>query len=91
VASIYTFARGKEKTGKTTVSANVATALAGARSQFSGVFDPDHFTRILFQASVIHGFVTGIVAARWRTYRSAGLRHSLLLTIMAWTTFTFLI
>jgi flagellar protein FlaJ len=92
VASIYTFARGKEKTGKTTVSANVATALAGARSQFSGVFDPDQFTRILFHASVIQGFVTGIVAGQMREGQvSAGLKYFLLLTIIARTTFTFLI
>lgn len=83
---------GKEKTGKTTASARVTVSLTGAGSQFIGAFDPDHFTRILFHASVIQGFVTGIVAGQMGEGQvSAGLKHSLLLTIIAWATFTFLI
>ncbi|APH39277.1 type II secretion system F family protein [Methanohalophilus halophilus] len=76
----------------TMAEAGNAAAAAGAGSQFIGAFDPDHFTRILFHASVIQGFVTGIVAGQMGEGQvSAGLKHSLLLTIIAWATFTFLI
>ncbi|MCD4703430.1 MAG: type II secretion system F family protein [Methanosarcinaceae archaeon] len=72
--------------------AGQAASAAGAGNQFIGSFDPGTFTRILFHASVIQGFVSGLVAGQMGEGEvSAGLKHSLILMITAWAAFTLMI
>ncbi|MDK2892219.1 type II secretion system F family protein [Methanohalophilus sp.] len=72
--------------------AGQAAAAAGVGSRFIGAFDPENFKRLLFHASVIQGFVAGLVAGQMGEGQiSTGLRHSIILTLVAWAAFTFLI
>ena len=76
----------------TMAQAGQAASAAGAGSQFLGAFDPDKFTRILFHASVIQGFASGLVAGQLGEGEfAAGLKHSVLLTFVAWVAFTFFV
>lgn len=76
----------------TMAQAGQAASAAGAGSQFLGAFDPEKFTRILFHASVIQGFVSGLVAGQLGEGEFfAGLKHSVILTLTAWVAFTFFV
>ena len=76
----------------TMAQAGQAASAAGAGSQFLGAFDPDKFTRILFHAAVIQGFVSGLVAGQLGEGEFfAGLKHSVILTLTAWISFTFFV
>ncbi|MBW6470242.1 MAG: type II secretion system F family protein [Methanosarcinaceae archaeon] len=76
----------------TMAQAGNAASAAGAGSQFLGAFDPDKFTRILFHATVIQGFVSGLVAGQLGEGEFfAGLKHSVILTLIAWVAFTFFV
>ncbi|MDF1533711.1 MAG: type II secretion system F family protein [Methanosarcinaceae archaeon] len=76
----------------TMAQAGNAASAAGAGSQFLGAFDPDKFTRILFHAAVIQGFVSGLVAGQLGEGEFfAGLKHSVILTLTAWIAFTFFV
>lgn len=73
----------------TMAQAGQAAADAGAGSQFLGAFDPAKFTRTLFHAAVIQGFVSGLVAGQLGEGEVfAGLKHSVILTLVAWAAFT---
>jgi flagellar protein FlaJ len=64
----------------------------GAGTQFIGAFDPDSFKRLFFHASVIQGFVAGLVSGQMGEGSAVeGLKHSLVMTMIAWVAFTFLI
>lgn len=76
----------------TMAEAGQAAAAAGAGSRFIGSFDPETFRRLLFHASIIQGFVAGLVAGQMGEGEiSAGLRHSIVMTLVAWAAFTFFI
>ena len=73
----------------TMAMAGNAAAEAGAGSQFLGAFDPVQFTRLLFHAVVIQGFVSGLVAGQLGEGEfAAGLKHSIIMTMIAWLSFT---
>ncbi len=73
----------------TMAQAGQAAAAAGAGSQFLGAFDPAKFTRTLFHAAVIQGFVSGLVAGQLGEGEVfAGLKHSVILTVTSWAAFT---
>lgn len=74
----------------TIADAGRAAADSGAGSQFIGAFDADKFIRILFHAAIIQGFVSGLVAGQLGEGEfAAGLKHSVLMTLIAWSAFTF--
>lgn len=76
----------------TMAEAGRAASAAGAGSTFVGAFDPAAYTRLMFHASVIQGFMSGLVAGQMgegSVYM--GLKHSIILTLIAWIVFTFLI
>lgn len=76
----------------TMATAGQAATDAGAGSQFMGAFNPDLFIRIMFHASLIQGFFSGLVAGQMgEGAATAGLKHSIILSMIAWVTFTFLI
>ncbi|MGM0771155.1 MAG: type II secretion system F family protein [Halobacteriota archaeon] len=71
--------------------ASQAVAGSSAGGSFIGSFDPDNFIRVLFHASVIQGFMSGLVAGQLGENRiSAGLKHSFILTFIAWVCFLIL-
>ena len=73
----------------TMAQAGLAASAAGAGSQFLGVFNPAEFARILFHAAVIQGFVSGLVAGQLGEGDIlAGLKHSVILTLISWVAFT---
>ncbi len=56
------------------------------------VFNPDEYKRLFFHAAVVQGFCSGLVAGQMGEGSvSAGLKHSVILTIIAWIVFTFLV
>jgi flagellar protein FlaJ len=72
--------------------AGKAASAAGAGSQFIGAFDPSVYSRLMMHTSVLQGFMSGLVAGQMgegSVYQ--GLKHSIILTLIAWTIFTFLI
>ena len=76
----------------TMAEAGQAAAAAGAGSRFIGAFDPDSFRRLLFHASVIQGFVAGLVAGQMGEGEiAAGLKHTIVMVLLAWAAFTFFI
>lgn len=76
----------------TMATAGQAATDAGAGSQFMGAFNPDLFIRIMFHASLIQGFFSGLVAGQMgEGAATAGLKHSIILSMIAWVTFSFLI
>ena len=76
----------------TMATAGQAATDAGAGSQFMGAFNPDLFIRIMFHASLIQGFFSGLVAGQMgEGATTAGLKHSIILSMIAWVTFTFFI
>lgn len=76
----------------TMATAGQAATEAGAGSQFMGAFNPDLFIRVMFHASLVQGFFSGLVAGQMGEGAiSAGLKHSIILSLIAWVTFTFFI
>ncbi len=73
----------------TMAEAGQAASAAGAGSSFIGAFDPDSFTRLLFHASVIQGFVAGLVSGQMGEGElTAGLKHTIIMVLLAWASFT---
>jgi flagellar protein FlaJ len=73
-------------------TAGQAATDAGAGGQFIGAFDPGMFIRVMFHASLVQGFFSGLVAGQMGEGAiSAGLKHSIVLSMIAWITFTFFI
>jgi len=69
-----------------------ATAAGGGAEQFMGEFDPEVFYRLFFHAGLIQGIASGLVAGQlgegeW----VAGLKHSVIMALIAWGTFVFII
>lgn len=76
----------------TMAEAGRAASAAGAGSQFIGAFDPAQYTRLMLHTAVIQGFMSGLVAGQMGEGAvSRGLKHSIIMTMIAWTVFTFLI
>lgn len=76
----------------TMATAGQAATDAGAGGQFMGAFNPDLFIRVMFHASLVQGFFSGLVAGQMGEGAiSAGLKHSIVLSFIAWVTFTFFI
>ena len=69
-----------------------ASAVGGGAVEFMGVFDPEMFRRLFFHASLIQGFSSGLVAGQMGEGEvMAGLKHSVILSLIAWVSFTFFI
>lgn len=69
-----------------------AARTGGGAEQFVGAFNPDTFIRLFFHASLIQGFCSGLVAGQMGEGEAmAGLKHSVILVLIAWFTFVFLI
>ena len=69
-----------------------ANAAGGGAQEFIGVFDPEMFRRLFFHAALIQGFASGLVAGQMGEGEIlAGLKHSVILSLIAWVTFTFFI
>ncbi|MCQ6962248.1 type II secretion system F family protein [Methanolobus chelungpuianus] len=65
---------------------------SGAGSSFIRGFDPAQYTRLMMHAAVIQGFMSGLVAGQMGEGAvTQGLKHSVIMTMIAWTIFTFLI
>lgn len=76
----------------TMATAGKAATEVGAGGQFIGFFNPDLFIRVMFHASLVQGFFSGLVAGQMGEGAvSAGLKHSIVLSLIAWVTFTFFI
>lgn len=69
-----------------------ARSAGGGAEEFMGVFDPELFRRLFFHASLIQGFSSGLVAGQMGEGEvMAGLKHSVILSLIAWISFTFFI
>jgi len=69
-----------------------ASAAGGGAEEFMGVFNPELFRRLFFHASLIQGFSSGLVAGQMGEGEvMAGLKHSVILSLIAWVSFTFFI
>jgi flagellar protein FlaJ len=76
----------------TMAEAGKAAQSAGAGSQFIGAFDPAKYTRLMMHTGVIQGFMSGLVAGQMGEGSVfQGLKHSIILTLVAWMVFTFVI
>ncbi|WP_340817750.1 type II secretion system F family protein [Methanolobus sp. WCC4] len=76
----------------TMADAGRAASAAGAGSQFIGAFDPAKYTRLMMHTGVIQGFMSGLVAGQMGEGSvSLGLKHSIIMTLIAWVVFTFVI
>jgi flagellar protein FlaJ len=76
----------------TMAEAGKAAQAAGAGSQFIGAFDPAKYTRLMMHTGVIQGFMSGLVAGQMGEGSVfQGLKHSIILTLVAWMVFTFVI
>ncbi len=76
----------------TMAEAGKAAQAAGAGSQFIGAFDPAKYTRLMMHTGVIQGFMSGLVAGQMGEGSVfQGLKHSIILTLIAWAVFTFVI
>lgn len=69
-----------------------ATATGGGAEAFMGEFDPEVFYRLYFHAALIQGIASGLVAGQlgegeW----VGGLKHSVIMALIAWVTFVFII
>ena len=73
--------------------AGISASTAGGQAEkFMGVFDPELFRRLFFHASLIQGFSSGLVAGQMGEGEViAGLKHSVILSLIAWVSFTFFI
>lgn len=69
-----------------------ANTIGSGAVEFMGVFDPEMFGRLFFHASLIQGFSSGLVAGQMGEGEvMAGLKHSVILSLIAWVSFTFFI
>jgi flagellar protein FlaJ len=69
-----------------------AAAAGQGTEQFISEFDPEHLGRLFFHAAVIQGFASGLVAGQMGEGEMvAGLKHSVILSFIAWITFVFII
>ncbi len=69
-----------------------ANTIGKGAVEFMGVFDPEMFGRLFFHASLIQGFSSGLVAGQMGEGEViAGLKHSVILSLIAWVSFTFFI
>ena len=69
-----------------------ANTIGKGAVEFMGVFDPEMFRRLFFHASLIQGFSSGLVAGQMGEGEViAGLKHSVILSLIAWVSFTFFI
>jgi flagellar protein FlaJ len=69
-----------------------AAQASGAGSSFIRSFDPAQYTRLMMHAAVIQGFMSGLVAGQMGEGAvTQGLKHSIILTMIAWVVFTFFI
>lgn len=69
--------------GATTVGA------AGAGQQLIRAFNPEQYSRLFFHAAVLQGFCSGLVAGQMGEGEvAAGLKHSVIMTLIAWLFFT---
>ncbi len=76
----------------TMAEAGKAAQASGAGSGFIGAFDPAQYARIMMHAAVIQGFMSGLVAGQMGEGAvTQGLKHSVIMTMIAWVIFTFLI
>ena len=76
----------------TMAEAAKAAQSSGAGSSFIRGFDPAQYTRLMMHAAVIQGFMSGLVAGQMGEGAvTQGLKHSVIMTMIAWTIFTFLI
>lgn len=69
-----------------------ASATGGGAEAFMGAFDPEVFYRLYFHAALIQGIASGLVAGQlgegeW----IGGLKHSVVMALIAWVTFMFII
>lgn len=73
-------------------AANQAGASGPQAAQFIQRFDPEEFNRLFFHAGLIQGFASGLVAGQMGEGNMvAGLKHSVILSLVAWITFVFII
>jgi flagellar protein FlaJ len=76
----------------TMAEAAKAAQASGAGSSFIRSFDPAQYTRLMMHAAVIQGFMSGLVAGQMGEGAvTQGLKHSIILTMIAWVIFTFFI
>ncbi|MDG6243858.1 MAG: type II secretion system F family protein [Methanolobus sp.] len=76
----------------TMAEAGKAAAQAGAGNQFIGSFNPAEYTRLMMHTAIIQGFMSGLVAGQMgESSVSQGLKHSIILTLIAWVVFTLII
>ncbi|WP_407356835.1 type II secretion system F family protein [Methanolobus sp. WCC5] len=76
----------------TMAEAGKAAAAAGAGNQFIGSFNPAEYTRLMMHTAIIQGFMSGLVAGQMgESSVFQGLKHSIILTLVAWVVFTFVI
>jgi flagellar protein FlaJ len=76
----------------TMAEAAKAAQASGAGSGFIRSFDPTRFTRLMMHAAVIQGFMSGLVAGQMGEGAvTQGLKHSIIMTMIAWVIFTFFI
>ena len=71
---------------------NSAADAGGGAEAFMGKFDPEIFYRLYFHAALIQGVASGLVAGQlgegdW----IGGLKHSVVMALVAWVTFIFII
>jgi len=60
--------------------------------QFLATFDEAIFIQLMYHASLIQGFFTGFVAGKMGEAKiSEGMKHAIVLTLIAWLSFTYLI
>jgi flagellar protein FlaJ len=73
-------------------AANQAAASGPQAAQFIQRFDPEEFDRLFFHAGLIQGFASGLVAGQMGEGNMvSGLKHSVILSMVAWITFVFII
>ncbi|MDF1556771.1 MAG: type II secretion system F family protein [ANME-2 cluster archaeon] len=69
-----------------------AGKVGGGAEGFMTAFDPEAFRRLFFHASLIQGFASGLVAGQMGEGDIvAGLKHSVILALIAWFTFMFIL
>lgn len=76
----------------TMAEAAKAAQSSGAGAGFIKSFNPAEYTRLMMHAAVIQGFMSGLVAGQMGEGAvTQGLKHSVILTVIAWVVFTLII
>jgi archaeal flagellar protein FlaJ len=91
---VFIFVVGMLATTFVPTMANAGNSVSATGSSYTYIsaFQPDSFIRLMFHASLIQGFFSGLVAGQMGEGAvSAGLKHSIVLSLIAWIAFTFLI